>query len=639
MNTDNRVKLLQYLINNNDFVPSIELQTFLNVSRRSVINYINDVNAEYGDLIVSSQKGYRVTDKHLATELMKKQETMTASCYEERKVELLHRIILGNEKISIDDAADSFYISSSLMRSDILRLKDELKDIGLTLRIKNNCISLIGPAKTKRQYILSLLNGEIEQNHFNLNSLQYLFSKVDVKIIKTIVIEALDEFDFFLDDYSLLNYVLHLSIAVETMTDGSYDSNEQSLSFYSERILKIIRSIHTKLQKELDIPIPFSKILDASVLMSTRVVSKDINKMTYSQIKEIIGEQTVSLIDRIVNNVHEIYGIDLKDDNFLVRFSFHIRNLVSRSSYQIDLPSNQFVTIKDDYPFLYLIAQYVASIISQETQNPLSEVEISYIALHLGVMMEEKSVLAKKIGCAIVIYDYYNSGKLLFNKLSNEINGLNLITIVNSYEQILPSDNIDLVITTLPVDPSIDIPTVKINMIPTKADYLAINDVINELRNSLSTKELERKIRKLFKKELFYCDRRFADIDEVFASLCEKMTSLNYIDARFYESLYTHEEIMSSAYKNIALPHSLDLSSDEVKESCIATIISEIEIDWTGTGVNFVFMLALRKEDRSLFQEVIELLTSKINSEKNQQKLLKIKKYDDLIRFLTESES
>ena len=638
MKSNNRIKLLQYLLNSEEFVPSIELQTFLNVSRRSVINYINDLNTENNGLILSSQKGYKITNKKIVQELMKKENSMIASCYEERKIELLHRIILGNEKIDIDDAADSFYISSSCMRSDILRLKDELKEVGLTLNIKNNCISLFGTAKTKRKYILSLLNGEIEQNHFSLNSLQYLFTKVNIRDVEKIVTNALNRYDFFLDDYSLLNYVLHLSIAIETLSENSNDINEESLLIYSDKILEIVKIIHTDLEKTYDLDIPFTKILEASVLMSTRIVTKNINKMTYEQISKIIGKDVTELVDKITVNVHDIYGIDIKDDNFLVRFSFHIRNLLTRTNNQIALPNNNFVTIKDDYPFLYLIAQYVASIIGEKINSSLTEIEISYIALHFGVMMEEKSVIAKKINCAIVIYDYYNSGKTLFSKLSGEINGLNLATIVNSYDQILPTDNIDLIITTLPIDPSFDIPTVKINLVPTKTDFITLNRIINELRNSISTKELEKKIRKLFKKELFFVDKEFKNMDDVFTFLCNKMTDMNYVDYVFYNSLYVHEEIMSSAYKNIALPHSLETNSDEIKESCIATIISEKEIDWTGTGVNFVFMLALKNEDRSSFKEVIELLTSKMNSDKHQQAILKSANYDTFIKNLIENE-
>ena len=61
-----QIEILQYLIKKNDCVTSSELQSLLNVSRRTVINYINDIKYECKGLIVSSKNGYQITNIPLA---------------------------------------------------------------------------------------------------------------------------------------------------------------------------------------------------------------------------------------------------------------------------------------------------------------------------------------------------------------------------------------------------------------------------------------------------------------------------------------------------------------------------------------------------------------------------------------------
>lgn len=631
-----QIEILQYLIKKNDCVTSSELQSLLNVSRRTVINYINDIKYECKGLIVSSKNGYQITNIPLAKSFINQNDNSFIENYSERRIDLLHRMILGNEIIDIDEAADYLCISIATLHNDILKLNSELKKANLSIKTKKNKLYLIGSFKDKRKYITSLLNSEIEQRHFDLNSFQSIFNSVDVNQIQALVLDILKEKDYFIDDYSLLNYVLHLSVVVETLIQSpDTEFEENTLNFdYASWLMPIVEKIYEQLKQLYNINFSIKLILDASLLMSTRIISKNYGKLPYDEVSNLLDKETISIVNTIIEQVNRAYGLDLKIDNFMVRFAFHIQNLLIRSKNNYFLPTNHFISIKNDYPFLYLIAEYIGSIIHQITNITLNEVEISYIALHLGVLMEEKQTYAKNINCAIVTYDYYNSGKLLFQKLSSEISGLYLSSVVSSYSFLEKQDNIDLIITTLPIDPTIDIPSVQVNMIPTREDYQSLIKKIEQLRSRLSTKEIEKNIRKFIKRELFFISNQFDSRNEVITYLCKKMEQNNYVNHEYMDAVLAREKIASSAYKNLALPHPVDNQFSSIKESAISVLISSNPIKWEDDYVNYVFMLAFKSEDRNLTRDVFDFIISSLNNKQVNQKIIDCKDYDEFINTI-----
>ena len=629
--------MLQYLLNKEGVAASSELQEALQVSRRTIVNYVNEMNQEYGGLIVSSKNGYKLTNPAQAYRLLHQDENLEELGYESRKKELLYRMILAGEKIEVEEGAASLYVSAATLQSDLLKLKQELKQEELSIKTKNNYLFLVGPDQAKRKYILSLLREELKSNSFCLDSFQNYFHQVNFEQIKQIVSRALDQNDAFLDDYSLLNYVLHLCILMESVTlaeAAEFEEKGGGVS-YPPRILRIVGSIHEQLSEQFPVTVPVEKILNESFLMSTRIVAKDYNQLTYQTISDILGNETIVLVDKIVFNINKNYGVNLREDDFKVRFAWHIGNLLTRVRNHIFLPENQFVTIQEDYPFLYFIAKYTGSLICDEAKVELNETEILYIALHLGVLIEETQNYPKRINCAIVIYDYYNSGKLLFQKLSGEINGLYLMSIVNSYAQLKNLENLDLIITTLPVNPALDIPSVKIRLIPTQNDYAVLNKKINELRHQLSTKEIERNIRRLFKKELFYAVSDWKEREEVLGQMCWQMEAEKCVDGGFIKMIRAREEIASTAHRGIALPHPLNTEEECIRESCVSALISRTPVKWGEETVNFVFLIALKKDDRILFKEVFEMIITAFDHAAIRQQVLSCADYEQFVSIMT----
>ena len=76
-----------------------------------------------------------------------------------------------------------------------------------------------------------------------------------------------------------------------------------------------------------------------------------------------------------------------------------------------------------------------------------------------------------------------------------------------------------------------------------------------------------------------------------------------------------------------------------VLRSCISVILSKEPISWGTTSVNYVFLIALKNEDRSFFKDVFGIITSAITDNKTKKELLSCNEYDSFIQLFVNKAS
>lgn len=636
---DKRLDLLEYLLTQKRAVSNRELQTVLGISKRTIINYVKELNSFHANMIFSSNQGYLCVKSPALQKTMEELRAVQLfDSYPKRRDFLFKELLLKTTHPSIDDLAEQMYISPTTLANELSRLRNELKEHELYLKTKNNHLFIIGEERKRRRFTMLLLNQELKQSHFNLKSMQKFFQHVSITDISKTVEHTLRKNSYFLDDFSFLNYILHLAICIETALShpGTFESsvNEPGSYPFAHHTFEIVNEIYQNLKEIYHVDFSFAQILDASALMATRILSVNLTNLNFEQLDDMIPGQVREMLLKIITAIHSIYGIDLKTDNFMVRFAFHLKNLLERATHSLTVPENHFITIKNDFPFLYVIAEYIGSIISQEIQVSLPENEISYIAFHLGILMEEKNNAATKINCVLVLYDYYNMGLTIFEHIKQMAAPINLFGIVTSYDQIQDLSSVDLIITALPEDPALGIPMIKIHMLPTRQDYETILLKATELIKNSSHRELSQQIRRLFKKELFFPHTNFSSREEVIRFLCDQMVQSNYVDEEFYQEILYHEQVAPSAYRNIALPHPLTADESHTTMSSIAVALNSKSISWAENQVDFVFLLSLRGEDRPLFKDVFSILSSFLQSDSNCQLLKTCDSFDSFVSLI-----
>lgn len=636
---ENKIELIKYLAQRGNFVTNKELQKVLNVSRRTVINYINEIRNQYGEIICSTHNGYRLIDREKTIAILEQNENnIPPRSSEERKKFLLEKLLFSSDHLTIEDFAEKFCISPNTLLKEITKFRQELKEHDLVLRTKYNRLFITGAEKDKRSYMMILLNQELEESKFNIHSIQKYFTYVEIKGLQAIVSDEIQNNGFFLDDFSLLNYILHLAICIESnhLNENQVDESAEITipCDFSHHIQQVISDIHKKIFENYGMNFSSQQVYDTSLLLATRAISQKVNKSTFNNLESLVGNDVKDLLMEIIEAVHFAYGIDLKINNFMVRFAYHLKNAINRTKNHLQVANANFLTIKKDYPFLYVIAVFIASIINQKIGSKLSENEISYIALHLGVLMEEKKAYDQHIKCGLVLFDYYELGTTIFNNMKHYYSNLMLMDIASSYGQISDIEDLDLIITTLPIDASIEIPQVKIHIIPTEMDYKKILDAINEIKRESSIKKIKNKAKKYFRNDLFFPGTDFTNHKQAIEFLCDKMLKLDIVTPLFKQAIYEHENCAPSAYGNIAIPHPLSIEDEQVNSSAIAVLINNKPIKWSKNQVDLVFMISLRREDRPLLQEIFSLIFDSLASNEKSSQLLHCHDFEDFIDTL-----
>ena len=332
-------KLIVVLNNQLDFITSKNLAELLNVSVRTVKYCIARINKEFPQLIQSTSTGYRI-DKDRAHSILSKLPSATTkpiNDYKQRKHYIINSILMEGKKLTLSDLSDTFYISTDTLLKEISRLKKELSQYHLNVRTKNNVLIITGTAEDKRHLIMLLVSDEIKSNFFSLSKIQPVFQNVDLHVIRGIVRKVLNNNSYFMDSYSQLNYVLHLGITIELRSSNSQtNTNDTPLklqetqinSIGGAHIQRIVSEIYVDLKKIYNFNYNLNDIFQASALMMTRAVPNKNETIKLSQLSNIIDSSIIDLLYSIVSSVKETYGIDLNQENFLVRFAFHLKIII-----------------------------------------------------------------------------------------------------------------------------------------------------------------------------------------------------------------------------------------------------------------------------------------------------------------------
>ena len=638
MDVNKEIQLLSFLMNQESWVTTTALSDYLNLSPRTINSYISKINSKYEKLIDSSNKGYKIQKDKAARIINSLPNTHLPNSYEERKKYILEKILLSQDHPTIDALADELNISPTTLQNEISKLRNELSEYQLHLRIKNNKLSIIGIDRDRRRLTLQLINEELENSSFSLEGIQEFFINVDLKNIKEIVLSSLKSHEYFLDDYSLLSYILHIAVFLEfnsnldvtNMDIGHHKIDLKTVA--SPHVYQIIQDIFNKLKQSYEGNFIVEDFFEVSLSMMTSAVSNRVNYLRIDQLGELVGPDIEKLLYEIVRSVRSTYSIDLKEDSFLIRFAFHLKNVLERVENDIDIRNSQFKKIKDGFPFIYVIAVYISDIINKKTNHTLSEDEIAYIALHIGVLMEEKKAYSEKLKCIILAPGYYEMGRSIFKKLKSMFSSSLVITnFVSSVDDLEGLANYDLLLTTVEINPGFRIPFLVIDPFLSESSINNIFQKVEIVKQQKIKQRMTEHFKYFFREDLFFYNYPFKTHVDAIETMCDDMIDKKYVDQGYKNEIYEHEKVAPSSYGNIAIPHPL---SNKAISSVIAISINPTSIKWGSNNVNIVFMLSLQEENRDQFKDIFDFITHLISEKEFYAKIINAKTFNEFIDIL-----
>nr|MBQ4458687.1 PTS sugar transporter subunit IIA [Clostridia bacterium] len=636
----NRQKLLKYLYDENRYLTSKEIAAHLDLSPRSVRYLIEIINSDE-EIIHSSNKGFKLDESYnfLYNYENTQNQPETAA---DRKKYIYEKLVITNRVEDIDDLLDRFSISMSLFNAEMQNWKKELSEYNLYLKTKKGTIYSIGKERDRQNFAMEIIKGELKNTAFSLENIQSFFQSVDLNELRQLVLDVFAEKQYYLDDYSLLTYILHLALQIElaqTVSDSenaadNFDKLELGALTIQPIVIDIIEEIAEKLMVRYP-EVSFTKndIYEASLLMATRLLPKsDSSHMVYSDIKQIVGTDIIDLYEAILAEINEIYSIDISSYRFMYRFSLHIKNLIYRLKNNIALKEGQFTDIKDHYPFLFTIAVHISYIILEHTGLTLPENEICYIALHVGAILEDKNVKGNRIVAAVLSQDYNDMGNKIADRLQKHFEDLYIPTIATGIDQIT-SSNIrhDMVISTYPID-TLQIPVVTIGPLMDKNDMNRIEERIRQIKERIHKNEIIENLERYFLSQICFFDQQFTSSEQIIDFICDSLFKMGLTQEDFKEGIYKHEEIAPSSYLNFVIAHTL---SNNDKRTFISLLVNPKPVKWGENEVNIIFVISVNKKDRGKFKNIFDALTDVMFDEKVSRQILQAHNYQDFMNILS----
>lgn len=617
-------ELINYLYTHNEKVTANILSKALNLSIRTIKSYIAELNMNYPSLISSSNRGY-VIDKVKANSLLQYKDDIPQD-YESRCIYIIKKTLLEKQDyIDIFDLCEELFISYSTLKKDIYKMNTSFANFKITFSSENNKLHVGGSEQNKRKLISHVMSEEVSGNFLNLTLLQESFPDYDLDDACTLIKDICKQHHYYLNDFSCVNFILHVTIMVSRINHGNHIiNNNELIQVTNKNDEKIAKELCLALEQVFNVSFNSSEILEIYILFKNN--ANYINNEN-ENVSLLVSDEIIQITKNIIKNVDEHFFINLDSDNFITPFMLHLKNLKNRLIKNNLLKNPMLDSIKISCPTIYDISTFIAYQLTLSFHENVNEDEIAFIALHVGTEIERQKKEETKVSCLLLCPEYLNITSTLHKKIMMDFGDQLTIQKSISFENEILGNNFDLLITTVPVLESTNYFTVLLPPFPMSYEKNKILYAIIRIENTKKSQILTNNLNFYFNEKLFYSMNEDISKSAVINELAERMINLGYVEENFKEEIWKRETASSTAFMNIAIPHPMKMSA---YKTSIGVVISHKGIDWGNQHfVNVVFMIAFNKIDNKHFHALYESLVLLFNEPIVISEIKKCKNFND----------
>ncbi|WP_251514565.1 BglG family transcription antiterminator [Oceanobacillus luteolus] len=641
MLTSRMMLILKELISIKSPITSNDLANTILVTSRTIRNDIkelNDILLQGGGYIKSTRGvGYELvindekTFKLFLQKVFNKSNNLAnkpPNSPEERVNNIIRKLLLANNYIKLDDIADELYISKSTLQNDLIEVRKILKSFQLEIESRPYYgVKVVGNEMNFR-FCLSeyLLNRESAK--FNIqNVTNSILSTEVLNKIQCIILEEIRENEIDLSDIALNNLSIHFAIACKRIYDKNYISlpPKEFEGIYSKKEYRVAKKIVEKIESAFDVSFPEQEIAYIAIhLLGTNKLAT--NNLSSQEFESFVESELRNTINEIIMKIDERFKLRLKNDkDLLIALGLHLRPAINRLRYGMNLRNPLLDEIKAKYPLAFDAAILASEVLNNRLDIEIDEHEIGYIALHIRVAMYRQQMNQDVKRCIIVCATGMGTAMLLKYKLQSKyFNQLIIVDAIDYYRLSETSlEQIDFIITTIPIEKKLPVPIIYVNTILGVDDISKIEDHLHERDENLNV---------YAKEELIFLQKDFHTKEDVIQFLVSKLESTGYVDSTFGKSVIERERLSPTSFGNlVAIPHPMSPHSDE---TIWAICTLKRPINWGGNRVQFVCLLSLGKNKTSNLAGMYEYLIGMIDNEKKVKQLINCEQRGNFIEIL-----
>lgn len=577
----------------NETLPQDELAQRLSVSTRTVradITALNALLAQYGaQFTLNRGSGYQLKiddrSRFQALEETAPKTQHVPRTAQERIHFLLVRFLTSAFSIKLEDLADEWFVSRATLQNDMVEVRERFQCYQLTLETRpRHGMKLFGSEVSIRACLTDLLWELTLQGGMNpLISAEALEADVPAQL-EPVLQETLTRHHIRLTDVGERFICLYGAVVVRRVSEG-YPLADFSAEDVAQNVRDAARDLAGELQRLAGKPFSPAEEEWLCVHIAARQV-QDVDPETIS------ADDDEALVNYILRYINSQYNYNLLDDAQLhADLLTHIKTMITRVRYQIMIPNPLLDNIKQHYPMAWDMTLAAVSSWGKYTPYTISENEIGFLVLHIGVGLERHyNIGYQRQPHVLLVCDTSNAMvRMIEAILQRKYPQLAIAATISQreYEQREAIDE-DFVISTVRIGEK-DKPVVTIA--PFLTDYQL--DQIGKL--VLVDRTRPWMLNKYFDAAHFRVIDKPIDQQTLFAELCQQLQQEGFVDAEFHDSVVEREAIVSTMLGDgIALPHALGLLA---KKTVVYTVIAPQGIAWGDETAHIIFLLAISKSE------------------------------------------
>lgn len=623
--TNRQKRIIAELVNSTIPVKGKSLAIILDLSLRTIQKEISLINKELS-LIKSSNKGYSI-DSNLLPSF-----TVFEEDEKDLNHQLLKKLFFSKKSIRIEELADMFFISLSTLENKLREIDHELEKFCLRISRHKGLLNISGTELNKRRFISSLIMNEVDPTFNTIDNLSSFFGEIDLSKTKSIILNAIHKYDFFVEKNYSSNLLINIILALYRMRTDSYiETIPDSLVTTDSVEYRISLDICNQYADHWHIQPKENDIIYVATLIMGQIKPISLKESDEYSL-EVITQDFIGEINDILLETFNYYLLDINYQQFLYNFALHIDGLIKRAS-SIQLVSNEVLdNLKRNCPFIYEVAISISEKIASKYGIFISDEEIGYISIHIGFLIENSTEDTRLIKILLLTKDYHRISDNIMKKL-NETHGdhIEIRSTNNGAPENSIDSTVDLIISTNPIN-VIGKKVVTVSPFFSLMDQLEVD---NAIRLCIKEKELNyqnKLLSSFFHEKLFFKTSKIQTKEEAIKFLSQEIIDFGLAEADFTESVFRRETMSSTCFfDTFAIPHAIEMNA---KKTMFCVLINEEGIKWGENNINIVLMIAVQKDDRKKFMDIYNTIVKILWDKEKANLLAKSNNFEEFIFLL-----
>lgn len=592
--------------------------SMLNVSKRTVYSYLDLLEGELTQrgfqLIRSPGQGVEVIKgKSINDETDEETDLFSI---ENRRMELVYRVLLKQERVPFQTFCDEFYVSESSIRKDIVILNQMLcnpEHVRFNISHKEIIISGEVNEKTTCEALIRLNEGFLIGNDWQskLIHLAGLYDRKIIEIVMKLVSDYIHDVKINLAEHYMTNIASVLIVLTSMATAGRHIQDVDNLLDY-DRIRFLPNQILAKqflgtLADQLDLT--FSEG-DSAFLVEYLVA----DRIQIHNFEKIVDADRM-IFEKILKKMEMLIYVDFSsNEEYRNNLLLHLNAMTFRLRKGLKLKNDLLRQIKKEFEMLFNLTWVVLESEADALHIRISEDEVGFLVIHFQNFIDQQQ-RTKRI--LLICPQGIATSEMILNRLRMVLPAFNAIeTASTSKAYRCNLDSIDFVVSTVDVE-DIHKPVVRVSPVITDEDLRNIMSFYQQ--QILQPSRYERAELKLMTL-MQYLDSNFiieGDADnkeDIILNMGAMLQAAGYVKDGYAQSMLNRETIGSTDnIYQIALPHG-DIKL--VNKTIISFYLLRNAKKWKNHIVKLVIFFNIAENDLTISKKILDDLYSFIKSQR-----------------------